>query len=98
MIWMLTANGLLIATPVLAEFLVLAAKDGPKYLDEISNRKTFQVRPFDEMAAIDLAAHECELRSKGSKRSGSTEPWQKIKIDRQIVVTATSTWGNTHVR
>jgi predicted nucleic acid-binding protein len=79
---------IIIPTPVLAEFLVLAGKDGPKYLDDISARKTFFVRPFDEMAAIELAAQESEARRSGDKRGGSIAPWQKVKIDRQIVVTA----------
>lgn len=78
---------LIIPTPVLAEFLVLAGRDGPKYLDEISSRKTFLVRPFDEMAAVELAAQEHEDRSKGDRKGGSSAVWQKVKIDRQIVIT-----------
>ena len=46
------------------------------------------VRPFDEMAAIELAAIEYESRRKGDKRGGSKMPWTKVKFDRQIVAVA----------
>jgi predicted nucleic acid-binding protein len=79
---------IIVPTPALCEFLVLAAKDGPAYLDKIRERRTFLVRPFDEMAAIELAAIEYEARHSGNKRGTSTAPWAKVKFDRQIVAIA----------
>jgi hypothetical protein len=79
---------IIVPTPALCEFLVLAGKDGPEYLDKIRGMKTFLVKPFDEMAAIELAAIEYESRSKGSKKGTSTAPWTKVKFDRQIVAIA----------
>src|ERR1017187_6288465 len=75
---------IVLPTPALCEFLVLAGKDGPAYLDKIRTMKTFLVKPFDEMAAIELAAIEYEARGKGSKRGGIIAPWTKVKFDRQI--------------
>jgi predicted nucleic acid-binding protein len=79
-----------IATPALSEFLVLAGKDGPQYLSELSNQPGFNIRPFDQMAAIELAAMELSARSRGNKKipADETAPWQKIKFDRQIVAIA----------
>jgi hypothetical protein len=79
---------IIIPTPALCEFLVLAGRDGPAYLDKIRESKTLWVRPFDEMAAIELAAMEYAARGTGNKRGGSNAPWAKVKFDRQIVAIA----------
>jgi len=79
---------IILPTPALCEFLVLAGKDGPAYLDRIRESKTILVRPFDEKAAIELAAIEFEARGKGDKRGGVSAPWTKVKFDRQIVAIA----------
>jgi hypothetical protein len=79
-----------IATPALCEFLVLAEKDGPQYLAELMNQPGFYIRPFDQMAAVELAAMELLARGKGGKRlpASDSAPWQKVKFDRQIVAIA----------
>ena len=81
---------IVIPTPALAEFLVLAGDDGPAYLSELSNQIAFTIRAFDQMAAVELAAMELHARKQGSKRfpASETAPWQKIKFDRQIVAIA----------
>jgi hypothetical protein len=78
---------IVIPTPALAEFLVLAGGDAQQYLSELANQPIFRVQPFDVLAAIELAAMENQARGKGSKRIpvASTTPWQKVKYDRQIV-------------
>jgi hypothetical protein len=78
-------EGIIIPTPVLAEFLVLTADDAPKYLTEIKETSVFRIQAFDERAAIELADMELKARASGSKRGSATGEWQKIKIDRQIV-------------
>jgi predicted nucleic acid-binding protein len=77
----------IIPAPALSEFLVLAGKDGGLYLSEIALQPSFYIQPFDQMAAIELAAMELLARSKGHKRTPVpvTVPWQKVKFDRQIV-------------
>jgi predicted nucleic acid-binding protein len=79
---------LIIPTPVLSEFLVLAGKSGQQYLDAISGEQVFVIKPFDEKAAIELAAMEIAARAQGDKRGGSKQPWAKIKFDRQVVAIA----------
>ncbi len=76
-----------IPTPALCEFLVLAGNDGQQYLSELANQPSFYIRPFDQMAAVELAAMELLARAKGGKRlpTDLATPWQKVKFDRQIV-------------
>jgi predicted nucleic acid-binding protein len=76
---------MILPTPVLSEFLILVGKDAPAYLEKLSDVKTIVVKPFDEVAAIELAAIEIEDRERGSKRGGSASSWAKIRFDRQIV-------------
>jgi predicted nucleic acid-binding protein len=78
----------IIPTPVLSEFLILAGKEGPQYLEKIQDAKTLLLRSFDERAAIELAAMELGDRSKVGKKAGSDAPYQKVKFDRQIVAVA----------
>jgi predicted nucleic acid-binding protein len=76
---------IILPTPVLSEFLIIAGKDGSDYLAKISALKTILVRPFDELAAVELAAIENADRAAGDKRGGVSSPWTKVKFDRQIV-------------
>jgi hypothetical protein len=46
------------------------------------------VKPFDEKAAIELAAIELKDRKGTSKRGPSSSPWTKVRFDRQIVAIA----------
>lgn len=86
----LDADGerVIIPTPVLSEFLILAGKEGPQYLEKLQAARTFLLKPFDERAAIELAAMELADRSKVGKKAGSVVPYQKVKFDRQIVAVA----------
>jgi predicted nucleic acid-binding protein len=79
---------IILPTPVLSEFLILAGRDGPGYLEKLSGMKNILVKPFDQVAAIELAAVEVEDRLKEGKRAGSASPWAKLRFDRQIVVIA----------
>ena len=70
----------------MAEFLVFARSDGNSYLSELRNLFNVQIRPFDLRCAIELASIELDSRAKGSKKGPTPDdPWQKIKIDRQII-------------
>ncbi|HLM81857.1 MAG TPA: hypothetical protein VK302_14725 [Terriglobales bacterium] len=79
---------IILPTPVLSEFLILAGRDGPGYLEKLSGMKNILVKPFDQVAAIELAAVEVEDRLREGKRAGSASPWAKLRFDRQIVAIA----------
>ena len=82
---------MILPTPVLSEFLILvglAGKDASEYLNRIGDMRNLLVKPFDEKAAIELAAIELEDRKKTGKRGGSTGSWAKVRFDRQIVAIA----------
>lgn len=60
----------------------------PAYLEELNRSARFRIATFDTRAAVELAALTREALDAGDKRDGSTAPWQKIKIDRQIIAIA----------
>ena len=66
----------------------MAGNDSSAYVEKLARIRNILIKPFDEMAAIELAAVEVEDRSKGDKRGGSTGIWAKIRFDRQIVAIA----------
>ena len=86
---------IVIPTPVLCEFLILADREGPLYLEKIQGAKTLLLKPFDERAAIELAGMELSARSKGGKKAGFEAPYQKVKFDRQIVAIARANEAHT---
>jgi predicted nucleic acid-binding protein len=77
---------IILPTPVLSEFLILAGKDGPEYLDRLSGMKNILVKPFDEKAAIELApakwktvrqaASEAALRARGQNSDSTVKSLQ----------------------
>lgn len=73
-----------IPTPVVAEVLVHAGSAGQQYLAAISNSSRFRILPFDLCAAVEVAAMTAMAIANGDKRAGSTDRWQKVKVDRQI--------------
>jgi hypothetical protein len=79
---------IIIATPILSEFLVLADTDGPLYLSEIENNEVFEIQPFNTVAAIEAARALAKAMKEGDKKSGATGRWQVVKVDRQFVAIA----------
>jgi predicted nucleic acid-binding protein len=79
---------MIVPTPVLSEFLVLAGNEAPEYLNRLGEKKNLLVKPFDEKAAIELAAIELEDRKGAGKRGPSSSPWTKVRFDRQIIAIA----------
>jgi hypothetical protein len=47
-----------------------------------------RTRPFDDRAAVETAIMTREAIAAGDKRAGSDAPWQKVKVDRQIIAIA----------
>jgi hypothetical protein len=89
---------MILPTPVLSEFLILAGKEAPAYLDKLSGMKNILIKPFDQVAAIELAAIEVEDRGRGDKRGGSASPWAKLRFDRQIVAIAKVNGANRNTQ
>ena len=78
---------IIVPAPALSEFLVLAGNDAAQYLNELALQSNVYIQPFDQRAAVELAAMELAARNKGNKRhpASISAPWQKVKLDRQIV-------------
>ena len=76
---------ILLPTPVLAEFLTFAA---PDYLAVINANAHFEVAPFDQRAAIEVATALRKAKAGPGKRLGLDAKWQKIKVDWQIAAIA----------
>lgn len=81
---------ILIPAPALAEVLVGLEDAGPAVIEQLTRSARFKIAEFDTMAAVELAAMTREAVRAGDKKSGSASPWQKVKIDRQIIAIARS--------
>ena len=79
---------IIIPSPALSEFLVIAEESGPDYLSVIDRKAMFSIEPFDTRAAIEAAASTRDAIARGNKKSGTTGVWQAVKTDRQIVAIA----------
>ena len=74
-----------IPTPVIAEILVHGGEAGSGWLGFLTDSSRFRVLPFDLRAAVEVASMTGAAVASGPKRGDSSAPWQKVKIDRQIV-------------
>lgn len=79
---------IIIPTPALAEVLVKAGDDAGAFIQRIDRNACFKVADFDFRAAMEVAAMTRAAIRKGDKRDGSSQPYQKIKVDRQILAIA----------
>lgn len=79
---------LVVPTPVLAEVLVGSGDAASELHGTIQNLAGILIAPFDQRAAVESVAMTVEAQRTGDKRGGSTEPWQKVKFDRQIIAIA----------
>ena len=77
---------IIIPAPTLTEVLLKAPKSGPTYIEKLKSYACFQIKPFDEKAAVELA--ETLIASIGKKRSRKTVTKMKVTFDRQIVAVA----------
>jgi len=76
---------IVIPMPALAEFLVGADEAGIEAVNALDRNKHFMLAPFDRAAAFECAQLDRAALGSGDKKDGRTEPWQHIKVDRQIV-------------
>ena len=78
---------IIIPMPAFAEYLVGAETAGIETLNKLEKKSYVSVEPFCKKAAF-----ECSLLDRSAinsnrrdKKDGVDEPWQKVKIDRQII-------------
>ena len=80
-----------VPTPVLAEILVRTPEEDAKtILERLNQAAAFEMAPFDQRAAIELAdLMRIELDQQGRRKlRQEAETWAKLKFDRQIVAIA----------
>jgi predicted nucleic acid-binding protein len=78
---------ILIPTPVVSEVLTVSS-GGLRYLTILQKSSVFKIEPFDTRAAIELAEMNKVILAAGDKKAGIDAPWQKLKVDRQIIAIA----------
>lgn len=79
---------IIIPTPALAEFLVKTDEATTAWLSTLEKTAAVVVAPFDRAAAFECSMIDRAALGAGDKKDGRTDPWQKIKLDRQIVAIA----------
>jgi hypothetical protein len=79
---------ILIPTPALSEVLISIGDAGPAVVELLNRSARFKIADFDQRAAVELAAMTRDAMRTGDKKAGSMEPWQKVKLDRQIIAIA----------
>jgi hypothetical protein len=85
-----TRTPIIIPTPALAECFVITGGSAAAQLHTaLRNIPSMRVTDFDLRAAIECASLTSAALARGRKRgSASNQPYQKVKIDRQIVAIA----------
>lgn len=78
-------ESILVPTPVLSEVLMIADSSVSDLVDKINQFSAFEVVPFDQIAAIELADI---ARNEPGKKRDKTTTYAKLKYDRQIVAIA----------
>lgn len=76
---------IIMPTPVMAELLTVSGPEGIQYFDTITKSKAFDVGDFDARAALEVSFMNNEALAAGDKKARIDAPWQKIKVDRQII-------------
>jgi predicted nucleic acid-binding protein len=79
---------IVIPTPALAEILVGLSRTGPTYIERLKEFSCFQVRPFDERAAVEFSVVIRSRSRSGQTRTKKAVALSKIKFDQQIVAVA----------
>lgn len=79
----------LIPTPALSEVLVRLSQEEMILLCSMFSRsRNFVIQPFDMAASVEAALASKKALDKGNKKNGSSERWQKVKVDFQIAAIA----------
>ena len=79
---------IVIPTPAFAVFLVGLDEAAMAWIETLDRKRSIQVAPLDRRAAFECSLLDKAALNLGDKKGGRKEPWQRIKIDRQIVAIA----------
>lgn len=71
--------------PAIAEFLVRADLAGVEFLNRLDKKTFLLMADFNRAAAFELSQIDRAALNVGDKKDETEEPWQKIKVDRQII-------------
>ena len=82
------ATIIVLPTPSIAEFLVRLNQAESAWLTSLDRKKNVVVASFDRRAAAECAALEKMVIKSGQRKASNGQPWQKVKIDRQIIAIA----------
>jgi predicted nucleic acid-binding protein len=75
---------IVIPAPVAAEILTVIGPTNTDYLSIINRSKVFEVVPLDAKAAVELAFLNRDVFGARDRKS-KAQPFQKVKVDRQIL-------------
>jgi hypothetical protein len=75
---------IIVPTPASAELLTIIGPDAQAYFEIIAKNRLFEVASFDPKAALELAFLNRDVFAATDPKNGQ-EPYQKIKVDRQIL-------------
>ena len=75
---------IIIPTPAVAELLTAIGPSAQEYFSIVGRSRVFEVAAFDSRCAIELACLNREVFA-ASDPKNPDDPYQKIKIDRQII-------------
>ena len=71
---------IVIPTPALSEVLVHAGEAGSRYLEILNTTRCFRVEPFDQRAAVELAAMTRDAILAGDLRAGTDATPGQVEI------------------
>lgn len=76
---------IVVPMPAVAEYLVGADLAGVESMNQLERRSCIVMGDFNRAAAFECAQMDRAALGAGDKKDSTDAPWQKVKIDRQIV-------------
>lgn len=79
---------IILPSPALTEFMLLAADRYRDYLTIIRRRAVFEIAGYDDPEAVELVEHWLKFGDGKTLKARTAETWAKLKYDRQIAAIA----------
>ena len=79
---------IILPSPALTEFMLLASDRYRDYLTIIKRKAVFEIAGFDDPEAIELVEHWAKFGDGKKLKPHTAETWAKLKYDRQIAAIA----------